>query len=77
MATFEKLANGNVKFNDDNCEYAFPGAAILQKHPDNVDLIIFNIPYFTRFEINWNDVTSPVVASRDDLFDQLSSDIFY
>ena len=77
MSTFTKDANGNVIYDDGTGkERNFGKIAYVEEHEgDNVLIIPANIK--TAFIIDYNDVTSPSVASKQALFDELTQNFFF
>ena len=77
--TFVKLVNGNVEFNNNGNKYSLPaGRVVVYPDPYNANNVIINVPEFSKFEIDWNDVTLPIgLLSRDDLYDALKNDFFF
>ncbi|MCF6365275.1 MAG: hypothetical protein L3J35_03640 [Bacteroidales bacterium] len=76
MSTFTKLTNGNVIFEDDNGnEHNFgKDVYVKEQSGDNLMLIPENLK--SAFIVDWNDVTVPEAASKQDLFDQLTQNFF-
>ena len=62
---FIKKTNGNVLLDNNGNEYSLPPQAIVQKHPNSADEVIIWEQGFSKFYIDYNDVTTPVVVSRD------------
>lgn len=75
---FVKNVNGNVEFtNDDGVKYSLPPEAVVQENPHDADIININSPGYSKFKVDWNDVTAPVVLSRAALFTELKNNFFF
>lgn len=83
MATFTKLGDGNVIYEDGNGQKTglLPNLNVLP-HPISDSLVILNATPVKdivggSFIVDWNDITSPVVTSRNTLIEELITNFFF
>lgn len=82
MSTFEKIAGGKVLYTDDKGrKHAFNASdRILSAAFNNTDIFISSATIVNSkvhgFALNWNDVTVPSAASREELVTELATNFF-
>lgn len=83
MSTFVRTANGKVVFTDDDGKiFALDPNNNVIPLSNNDNLILISdktspAAFKDGFKVNWNNVTIPVVTSRNDLIQQLATDFFF
>lgn len=82
MSTFERLTNGNVKYTDESGRsYGLSPANNIVPVPNDSNLLeitpALNASSPTSLIIDWRDVTSPTVTSRNNLIDELNTNFFF
>lgn len=75
MSTFTKTGT-NVVYDNGTDEYKFSSSVSIKKlGAGGNDLEILD-PVLGRIVVDWNNVTAPVVVSRDALFTELITNFF-